>query len=73
MMKLHTINTDEDVANVKFVPNWLCVFHLLIFPSSPDINAEGRPGDFCLPPVWNLRAASLIPLFYKSQRKAGDF
>jgi hypothetical protein len=28
---------------------------------------EGRPGDFwCLPPVWNLRAASLIPLFYIS-------
>ena len=29
------------------------------------LSPEERLGDFwCLPPVWNLRAASLIPLFY---------
>ena len=28
---------------------------------------NGGPGDFwCLPPVWNVRAVSLIPLFYIS-------
>ena len=49
------------ILYVMFIDDRDFVLYCIVY--SP----EGRPGDFwCLPPVWNLGAASLIPLFYIS-------
>ena len=46
---------------------YMCISQMVKVTSfDPQCSPERRPGNFCLPPVWNLRAASLIQLFYIS-------